>query len=177
MDSSSFIVAVKAVVPIFILIGTGLVIRLRGLLTDAELRRVNGMVFQIFFFVMLFYSTYTTNIRQTFEPKLILFSLLTLAVIYIVPFLFVPRIEPSDKRRGAMIQAVYRSNFVLLGIPLISNLFGEDNIAVTTMMIAVIVPIYNVLGVVTLELFRGGRVVPAKLFRNVFKNPMIQGAL
>ena len=177
MDISSFIIAFEAVVPVFVLIGVGLVIRLRKLLTDAELERVNGMVFQIFFFIMLFYSTYTTNIRQTFQPKLIAFALCALAVVYIVPFVLVPRFEKTDKRRGAMIQAIYRSNFVLLGIPLISNLFGDDNIAVTTMMIAVIVPIYNFLGVVTLEIYRGGKVEPLKLLRNVFKNPMIQGAL
>lgn len=177
MDFSGFQIAFQAVAPVFVLIGIGLVIRARHLLTDEELKRVNGMVFQIFFFIMLFYSTYTTNIRQTFQPRLIAFALCSLAVIYIVPFLLVPRFEPSDKRRGAMIQAIYRSNFVLLGIPLIANLFGEENIAVTTMMVAVVVPIYNVLGVMTLEIFRGGKVAPLTLMRNVFKNPMIQGAI
>ncbi|WP_462331805.1 AEC family transporter [Schwartzia sp. (in: firmicutes)] len=177
MDFTGFQIAFKAVVPVFVLIGVGLVIRLRKLLTDDELKRVNGMVFQIFFFIMLFYSTYTTNIRQTFQPRLIAFALCSLAVIYLVPFFLVPKFEPTDKRRGAMIQAIYRSNFVLLGIPLVANLFGEENIAVTTMMIAVVVPIYNVLGVMTLEIFRGGKVAPLQLFKNVLKNPMIAGAL
>jgi len=45
------------------------------------------------------------------------------------------------------------------------------------MMIAIIVPMYNVLGVFTLELFRGGKVKPLNVLINVFKNPMIMGAV
>ncbi len=47
----------------------------------------------------------------------------------------------------------------------------------TTMMVAIVVPIYNVLAVVTLEIFRGGRVNLPHLLLDVLKNPMILGAL
>ena len=69
-----------------------------------------------------------------------------------------------------MIQAIYRSNFVLLGLPLAANMFGDDKVAVTTMMVAIVVPIYNVLAVVTLEIFRGGRVNLPHLLLDVLKN-------
>lgn len=177
MDGSSFVVAFKAVVPVFVLIGIGLVIRWRALLTDGELKRVNRMVFQIFFFVMMFHSLYTTDLAATFRPRLIFFALAALGVVYIASFALVSWREPSDRRRGAMIQAFYRSNFVLMGLPLMANLFGGENIAVTTMMVAIVVPLYNVLGVVTLEFFRGGRQDAWQLLLGVLRNPMIRGAL
>lgn len=177
MGGSNFIVAFRAVVPIFVLIGIGLWIRRQKMLTDEELKKVNRMVFQIFFFTMMFYDVYTTNIGDTFRSDLVLFTLVALGIVYGAAFAAVCFWEPSPRRRGAMIQAIYRSNFVLLGIPLVSNLFGEEQIAVPIMMIAVVVPIYNVLGVVTLEFFRGGSYSLPRLFWGVLQNPMIRGAL
>ena len=177
MDGSNFIVAVKAVVPIFVLIGIGLFIRQKKMLTDEELKKVNRMVFQIFFFTMMFYDVYTTNIGALFRPRLVFFALGALGVVYALAFAAVSFWEPSPRRRGAMIQAIYRSNFVLLGIPVMDNLVGAEQMAVPVMMIAVIVPIYNVLGVVTLEFFRGGSYSPWKLFFGVLQNPMIRGGL
>ncbi len=177
MDFSNLVVAFEAVVPMFVLMLVGIMIRRARLLTDTELRHVNSMVFKVFFSVMLFHGVYTTNIGTMFRPRLIIFALVALAVVYVSCFVIVCWREKSSKRRGAMIQAIYRSNFVLMGIPLIANMFGDDNIAVTTMMVAIIVPIYNVLGVVTLETFRGGRVNVAHILIDVLKNPMIVGAL
>ena len=67
----NFIVAVNAVIPMFFFIAVGLFIKYRNLLTDTEIKHFNKMLFQIFFFVMLFYTTYTMNIAQTFRPRLI----------------------------------------------------------------------------------------------------------
>ncbi|MBQ9376195.1 MAG: AEC family transporter, partial [Schwartzia sp.] len=177
IDFSHLIVAFEAVVPMFCLMFIGVLVKRFGFLTDAELKRVNRMVFSVFFAIMMFYNIYTTNIGTTFRPHLIAFALAALAVVYLTAFAAVCRTESSPKRRGAMIQGIYRSNFVLMGIPLIANMFGDDNIAVTTMMVAIVVPIYNVLGVFTLEFFRGGRVNALHMFIDVLKNPMILGAL
>ena len=64
-----------------------------------------------------------------------------------------------------------------MGIPLVANIFGDAAIAIPTMMIAVIVPIYNILGVLVLETFRGGRFDLLPILRSVLMNPMILGAI
>ena len=75
-----------------------------------------------------------------------------------------------------MIQAIYRSNFVIMGIPLVTNIYGDSNLGITTMMIAVIVPLYNVLGVITLEIFRGTKIKIKEVIKGVITNPLILGA-
>jgi predicted permease len=174
---SNFIVAVNAVVPMFFFIVVGLLIKYEKLMSDEEISHLNKMLFRIFFFIMLFYTTYTMDVSQTFRPRLITFGAVMLLVLYVIDFIIVCFFEKTPKKRGAMIQAIYRSNFVFMGIPLVSNIFGDKEIAVTTMMIAIIVPMYNVLGVVTLEIFRGGKFNIVKTIKGVFTNPMILGAL
>lgn len=51
-----------------------------------------------------------------------------------------------------MIQAIYRSNFVLMGLPIAANIFGKDKLGMTAVLVAVVVPIYNMLAVITLEI-------------------------
>lgn len=173
----NFIVAVSAVIPLFILMGIGVMIKKMRLLTEDELKHVNRMVFDVFFFCMMFYNMYTTELAKTFRPNLMLFGAGGVIAVFTLAMLIIPRIEKENKRRGAMVQAIFRSNFVLIGIPLVDNIFGAAAVAIPTMMIAVIVPIYNVLAVFCLESFRGGSFNLPKIIVGVLKNPMILGAL
>lgn len=173
----NLVVAIEAVIPMFCLMFIGVLVHKYRLLSDVELVHLNRMVFRVFFSIMMFYNLYTTNLGTTFRPRLVLFAIGALAVVYVVTFAVVCLTEAKPRRRGAMIQAIYRSNFVLMGVPLVANIFGDDKIAVTTMMIAIVVPIYNVLGVFTLETFRGGKFNLGHILLGVLKNPMILGAI
>ena len=173
-----FIVAVKAIIPLFILIGMGIYVRWRKMLTDTELQHVNAMVFRVFFFCMMFYNMYTTTIATAFRPRLMAFTVTALFVMLLVSGIVVYTVEKDNRSRGAMLQGLFRSNFVLLGLPLVENIFGPEAVAVPTMMIAVVSPIYNIVSIFILESFRGkGHFSLASSFAKVLQNPMIVGAL
>ena len=173
-----FIVAVKAIIPLFILIGMGIYVRWRKMLTDTELQHVNAMVFRVFFFCMMFYNIYTTTIATAFRPRLMVFTVTALFVMLLISGIVVCTVEKDNRSRGAMLQGLFRSNFVLLGLPLVENIFGPEAVAVPTMMIAVVSPIYNIVSIFILESFRGkGRFSLASSFAKVLQNPMIVGAL
>ena len=174
---SNFIVALSAVVPMFCLMSIGAFVKYRKWLTDEELNHMNRMVFRVFFFCLMFHSIYTTDLASTFRPKLMLFGACGVLAVFFVLMLIIPKIEKQNKRRGVMVQAIFRSNFVLFGIPIVANIFGDSNIAVTTMMIAVIIPIYNILAVFALETFRGGKFALLPIIHGVLTTPMILGAI
>lgn len=174
---SNFVVALGAVVPMFCLMAIGALVKFQKWLTDEELNHMNRMVFRVFFCCMMFHSIYTTDLAATFRPRLMIFGACGVLAVFVLLMLIVPRLEPENRRRGVLVQAVFRSNFVLMGIPVVSNIFGDANIAVTTMMIAVIIPLYNILAVFALETFRGGRFAPVPILVGVLKNPMILGAI
>lgn len=153
MMLSNFVVSLEAVLPMFIMLAVGMGVKRFRLLTETELRHLNKMIFVVFFPPMMFTNLYGTDIEEAVDWRLMIFGIASVAVIYGVSTLAVLHMEKDPRSRGAMIQAIYRSNFVIMGIPIAVNMYGHGNLAVTAMMVAVIVPIYNVLAVVTLEVF------------------------
>ena len=160
----------------FIMLAVGMGVKRFRLLTETELRHLNKMIFVVFFPPMMFTNLYGTDIEEAVDWRLMIFGIASVAVIYGVSTLAVLHMEKDPRSRGAMIQAIYRSNFVIMGIPIAVNMYGHGNLAVTAMMVAVIVPIYNVLAVVTLEVFRGGTLDFAGILKKVLTNPLILGA-
>ena len=64
----------------------------------------------------------------------------------------------GKRQAGSYIQAVYRSNCVLYALPLTQSLYGQEGGSIAAMMIALVVPIYNVSAVLILEYFGGRKV-------------------
>ena len=174
---SNFLVALGGVVPLFCLMAVGLFVRRARLLTDEELFRVNRMVFRVFFFFMMFYNIYAADPGTIVSPLLVAIGAGGVLLTALVTAGIVCALEKDNARRGVIVQAAYRGNYVLMGVPLVANIFGADAIGVPTMMIAVIVPLYNVLSVFILETFRGGHFDLPHILRGVLVNAMILGAI
>ncbi|MEF9841359.1 MAG: AEC family transporter, partial [Raoultibacter sp.] len=71
----------------------------------------------------------------------------------------------------------FRSNYVLFGLPIAKSLFGEANTGTTAVLIAFIVPLFNVLAVCALEIFRNGTIDLKSVLTGIITNPLILGAL
>ena len=173
----NLVISVEAVAPMFIVMAVGVFVRRKGFISEQEVKRVNRMIFVVLFPALMFNNLYGKELSDAFNPRLAAFAVGMLTAIYIATVVFVLKVEKSQKSRGAMIQAIYRSNFVIMGIPIVANIFGSENLAMTSVMITIIVPIFNVLAVVTLEIFRGGRPSPLHVIAGILKNPMIIGAV
>ena len=72
-----------------------------------------------------------------------------------------------------MVQAIFRSNFVLFGLPVAVSLCGENNVGPTSLLVGFVVPVFNVLAVICLEAFRGSKPDFRKIFKGIITNPLI----
>jgi len=135
------------------------------------------VVFKVFFPFLMFNNMYQIEAGFRVNEKLLAFAVVSLLGLIVLLYLTVPRLVQENAQRGVIIQAIYRSNFVLFAIPLTASVFGEENTAVAAMMVAIVIPIYNVAAVFILESFRGGKLKPAVLIKNVCTNPLILGAM
>ena len=173
----SFFVALNAVLPMFIMLFIGFLVRKLKILQDSFLPQLNKIVFNVFFPFLMFNNIYGSDFSSVFSPKLLAFAVIAVFAIYFLSIGFTLLVEKSNYSRGAMIQAIYRSNFVLMGLPIAANIFGKDKLGMTAVLVAVIVPIYNMLAVITLEIFRGQKINVLKILKGIARNPLIIGSV
>lgn len=170
-------VSMNAVAPMFLIIALGYYIRYRGWVAEKELDRFNNLAFRIFLPCQLFMNMTDSDIKTAMNLKLMAFTIICVVLVYFLAFASVLLVEKTAARRGVMIQAIFRSNFVLLGIPLVSAIYNGKDMGMVPVMIAVIVPLFNVLAVVTLELFRNSVANLKDILRGIVTNPLILGSV
>lgn len=173
----SLIVALNAVAPMFLLIGVGLAVRAAGLLSEETVHQANSLCFRVFVSTLLFYNIYKTDLSAIENLPMVGFCAAGVLVEFLAGLWIVKAADRRPPVRGVMLQAFFRTNLVLLSLPIIRSIYGESVLGTTTLVVAVIVPLINVLSVVALELFRGGQVKPAAIVRGIFKNPLVLGTL
>lgn len=169
----NLIISLNVVLPLFLLIALGYVLKKLRMYDGNSLNTINKLVFKVFLPVYLFHSICSSDLSAAFDIKVIAFAVLSLLIWFLLLMLLVPRFEKANAKRGVMIQGMFRSNFVLFGLPVAVSLCGEDKIGTTSLLLGIIVPIYNVLAVTTLELFRGGKPNVKKILVGIAKNPLI----
>lgn len=132
-------------------------------------------VFVLSFFlpILLFFNIYQSDVKSSFNINLITFSVSSIVILFVVLCFLIPKIEKDNKKRGVMIQGIFRSNFVIFGMPIATSIYGEGNIGTTALLIAVIVPLFNLLSVISLELFRDGEINLKKILKGIITNPLI----
>ena len=166
-------IAFEAIVPLFLIIAVGYGVKRLGWIGLEEVRRFNKVTFYTFMPVMLFYNIYISDFSQAVRLPYVLFVVGMALGMAVVAFGVVLLAEKAPERRGVMIQAAFRSNFVLLGLPIAAELLPGGNLGVTALMIAIVVPFYNMMSVVVLEYFRGGKPKLGEVLLAVAKNPLI----
>lgn len=166
-------VAAGVVLPLFLCMALGYGLRRLRLVNDPVLKGINRLVFQVFLPLLLFRNVLHTSIGEVWNPKLLLWAAGGILLVFAAAMLLVPLFEKDNRRRGALIQGIFRSNFVLFGLPVTTALVGDGAAGVPSLMAAVAIPLYNVLAVVILEFYRGGRPDVRNMLKGIVRNPLI----
>ena len=173
----NLIFSLNATVPVFLMMVIGMVLRKVGWVDEDFASKANKFVFRLPLPFLLFSDLATVDFTEVWDLKFVLFCFLaTLASIAIsagVSQLF------SDRSiRGEFIQVSYRSSAALLGIALIQNIYGSAGMA--PLMILASVPLYNVMAVTVLSLYRPGEpesssAMMKRTLKGIATNPIILG--
>lgn len=160
-----------------IYLAIGIILRMCKVIDDRDVRRFTHLVFVALYPFIMFDNLYGKNIGEHLDFKLGAYALGFTVLQFIVSWLYVCKTEKDNYDRGAMIQALFRSNFILMGFPIAMNLFGRGNIAPVAIIMMLVIPFYNLATVVTFETFRGGRVDFKEMILKILTNPIIDGGI
>jgi predicted permease len=175
----SLIFALEAILPIVIVVAIGYAIKMVGFVTADFAKIVNKLVFRIFLPSMLFLNVYKIEQLSDIDFGYIIYAAVVTVAIFALSIPAVMLITKAEGRRGALLQACFRSNYALIGIPLAQSLFGQEGVSVATVLSAVSIPLFNILAVISLSIFGKGEKKPSvgKILIGIIKNPLIQSIL
>ncbi|MCI5774335.1 MAG: AEC family transporter [Erysipelotrichaceae bacterium] len=175
---NSLVIAINAVAPFLIYLSFGYLLIKSKCCDESFLHQLNKFVLAALFPFTMFYNTHDISISIGSCAKVVRACVLTLAFIIIVSFLVVTKVVGENAKKGVIIQALYRSYIVLYALPLAQNLFGDIGAELASIIVAIFVPIYNVVAIVVLEYFNKKDKVTFKLLIiKVLCNPLFQGAM
>lgn len=173
----NLIFSLNATVPIFLMMVLGYVLHEIGWMDDEFASKMNRFVFRVPLPVLLFGDLAAVDFAQVWNMKFVSFcfgvTVISIAVSAGISFLWKDR-----SIQGEFIQASYRSSAAILGIAFIQNIYGTAGMA--PLMIIGSVPLYNVMAVLVLSLFKPGqrgldRDVMKTTLWGIVTNPIILG--
>ncbi len=177
MDSLLF--ALNAVAPIMLMVAIGYILKKAGFMDGDLAKKANRLVFRVFLPAMLFLNVYKIESLGEINFGYVVYVVVVLLLIFLAAIPLVILATKRRQSRGVLLQATFRSNYALIGIPLAASLFGEEGMTVATLLSAVSIPLLNILAVISLSIFRadGGRVSVKSILRGIVKNPLIISVL
>jgi malonate transporter len=176
---SQLLFSANSVLPVFIIIFVGIILRKTRVIDEGFVNISSDLVFKVALPALIFSEIAETDFYRVFEGKLILFACAAVAVSFVVAWMLAPLTAKTGKERGAFVQGAFRGNVAILGLAVMENIFGPTGVAKGAIILAFLLPIYNILAVValTLPLAEGEKGSAGKIAKSIATNPLIISVL
>lgn len=150
--SDILLTTVNAVVPIILLILLGYLLKRFKFFNENFLKIGNKFVFRVCLPCMLFINIYDKMEKfSDIRWDVVAYAVVAICVIFGIGLLTAILTTKKSERRGVILQCAFRSNFAIIGLPLIERLGGDS--ALGGIISAFTIPVFNILAVVALSIF------------------------
>ena len=147
---NNLIFCLNAVVPIFLLMLLGMFFMRIGIFDDAFVSKMNSFVFRVALPALVFYDLCSEDFGRVWDLRFVLFCFLA-TLVSILLCVAISCLLRDRRVQGEFIQVSYRSSAAILGVSLVTNLYGTSGM--TPLMMLGAVPLYNAAAVVVLTIF------------------------
>lgn len=148
----AFIETITIVLPIFLVIGLGTLLKHFKLFDDTFLQQTNKLVYVVFLPLLLFYKIGKADFSSSFNGPLVLGSALVIAGGFAVSWLYTGSRKYPAAIRGSFCQGSFRGNLAYIGLAICLNAYGEDGLTKAGILMGFIVPVLNLFAILALLL-------------------------
>ena len=176
----NFLFSLNVVAPLFVIMATGYGLRKIRFVSEDFLNQLNKLVFRFCLPLMLFQEIRLSYQGDFSDMKLIVAALAGISTVILISFLLVPFFVKRKAQRGSIIQGIYRSNFLIYGLPVATGMYGSRAVSAISMLMAIMIPFFNVAAVIILSIYsetEKHRVTVKNLLREMLTNPLIVGSV
>lgn len=175
---TNILFSINVVAPLFVFMALGYVLKLSGFVKESFLADLNKFVFKFLLPIMLFQDIRHSYTGDFSNAKLIYTSMIGVAAVILISFLIVPFFVKRKGQKGSVIQGIYRSNFLIYGLPLATGMYGDAARAEISMLMGIMIPFYNVAAVIILSIYSETgthKVTLWSVLKDIVTNPLILG--
>lgn len=169
----SLIMASRVVIPMAIMVGVGMILRMVGLTDEPTMKKMDKLIFNVFMPLLSFYNIYKTDFTKLTQVGYIVFGCGLLTLLFIGCMVIVPKLVKPIPTAASLGQAIFRANYLIFGAAVAESIYGAGNFGMITLLGAVAVPMYNAQAAILLEKARNSAASPRKLLLAIAKNPTV----
>ena len=175
----NIIFTANTVAPVFLIIALGFFLKKIKIINEQFVAITSKFVFNVSLPALIFMKLYNIDLNKVIDVTQIIYILAgTLIIYFLVWIIAIPFIK-DGRDLSVFVQGAYRSNYAIVGLAIISNLFGDAGLGKASIILAFILPLYNILAVVILTVpLRKVRKQNIKgTFTEIMYNPLIIAVL
>lgn len=171
----NIIFTANTVAPVFIIVAIGYLSKKIKIINENFVDITSKFVFSVSLPAFIFLKIVDLDLSIALEIDQILYIYIaTILSFILVWFGSIPFIQ-NAKDRSSFIQGAFRGNFAIIGLAIISNLFGREALGEATIILAFLLPLYNILAVIalTVPLRKEKRIKITSTIIEILFNPLI----
>ncbi len=171
----NLILSLNLVAPVFLLVGIGYFLKRIEIINDNFVSISSKVVFSVSLPALIFSEISNLNFEEIFDLKLVVFIYILTIVSFILIWIFAIPYLKNKKDRAAFIQGSFRGNFAIIGLAIIVNVYGNNVLGKASLLLAFIIPLYNILSVIvlTVGLKEKSELKLTSTIWEILKNPLI----
>lgn len=162
------------VAPVFLIIAVGFFARKRRIINEVFVDVTSKFVFQISLPVFIFLKISVLDLSLVIDFYQVLYIYAGTIITFLLIWLGATPFIKNPKDKSAFIQGAFRGNYAIIGLAIVSNLFGADALGKATIILAFLLPLYNILAVIVLTVpMQEGKVNIKSALLGILLNPLI----
>jgi len=151
-----FIEILIIVLPVFVVIALGYLLKRLELIDDAFLFQTNRLVYYICLPLLLFYKICAADFFANFNGTLVVGSALAIAAGFLLSYGYAVLRRYPPAARGSFSQGAFRGNLAYVGLAIVFNAYGEAGFTRAGILMGFLVPVLNFFAILALLLPQRG---------------------
>ncbi|NWG27046.1 MAG: AEC family transporter [Ignavibacteriaceae bacterium] len=142
----------NVVAPVFLLVALGYFVKRIGVINENFVDVTSRFVYSVSLPALVFINIAEIDLSEAIEFNQIIYIYAATLVSFFLIWLFSIPFIKDGKNLSVFVQGAYRSNFAIVGFAIISKLFGTYALGKAAIVLAFILPLYNILAVIILTI-------------------------
>ncbi|NWF49303.1 MAG: AEC family transporter [Ignavibacteriaceae bacterium] len=165
----------NVVAPVFLLVALGYFVKRINVINENFVDVTSKFVYSVSLPALVFINIAEIDLSDAIEFNQIIYIYAATLLSFFLIWLFSIPFIKDGKNLSVFVQGAYRSNFAIVGFAIVSKLFGNFALGKAALVLAFILPLYNILAVIilTVPLRKERKLNLKNTFYEIMFNPLI----